>query len=316
MDVCRICRHSEGNQAFTVREMMFGLRRRFEYFQCARCRCLQIREIPADMTPYYPANYYSMEAELESGKGFGRRALAAIEGGFRRHVNNTLFGPSRRARIFDWLRGTDTSKRSAIVDVGAGRGKLLHELHLFGYRDLTGADPYIAKDLEYDNGIVIHKRELRELERSFDLVMMHHTFEHVAEPEGTMADAFERLRPGRFLLLRIPVADCYAWRHYGVNWFALDAPRHFYLHTEKSIGLLAQRTGFTVERVQYDSGAHQFWGSEQYLRDIPHRSPTSYEENPKASVFSPAEIAEYTRRSHELNAQRDGDSACFYLRRR
>jgi len=30
------------------------------------------------------------------------------------------------------------------------------------------------------------------------------------------------------LLIRIPVMDCFAWKEYGVNWFQLDAPRHFF----------------------------------------------------------------------------------------
>jgi hypothetical protein len=56
---------------------------------------------------------------------------------------------------------------------------------------------------------------------------------------------------------------------------------------------------------------HQFWGSEQYQRGIPHRSERSYEENPEQSVFSPEQIREYERRSAALNAARDGDAACF-----
>ena len=66
-----------------------------------------------------------------------------------------------------------------------------------------------------------------------------------------------------------------------------------------------------MQGVEYDSGAHQFWGSEQYVRDIPLRSPRSHAENPGDSIFRPDQIRDYERRSHELNAQRDGDSACF-----
>lgn len=313
-DACRICGNVAGNQAVRAREMMFGLRESFDYFQCAACRCLQIRQIPADMARYYPDNYYSMQTRLPATPGAGLAALVRMEAWLRRHVTNRIWGNTRRTRIFDWMHGTDTPRDAAILDVGCGRGKLLHELRALGFVDLTGADPFVAEATRHSNGIVIHKSELSALERKFDLIMMHHTFEHVPDPEATMRAAAERLVPGRYLLLRIPVADCYAWRHYGVNWFALDAPRHFYLHTERSIACLAERTGFSVERVVYDSGAHQFWGSEQYLRDIPHRSPTSHEDNPKGSMFSRAQIRDYERRSRALNVSGEGDSACFYLR--
>ncbi len=313
-DLCRICGNADGNQAVRAREMMFGLREEFDYFQCAGCRCLQIREIPPDMARYYPNNYYSMQTTLPAMPSAMVDALVSIESWLRRHATNRIWGSTRRTRIFDWMHGTGTRRDSAIVDVGCGRGKLLHELRALGFRDLTGADPFVAEGMRYDNGITIHKCELSALDRQFDLIMMHHTFEHVPDPEATMRAAAERLVPGRYLLLRIPVADCFAWKHYGVSWFALDAPRHFYLHTEKSIAYLAERTGFVVERVVYDSGAHQFWGSEQYLRDIPHRSPTSHEDNPSGSMFSRAQIRDYERRSHALNARGEGDSACFYLR--
>lgn len=121
-------------------------------------------------------------------------------------------------------------------------------------------------------------------------------------------------RPG-YLLCRIPIVDCHAWRTYGVNWFALDAPRHLHLHTERSMALLAREHGFAEPVVGYDSGAHQFWGSEQYQRGIHHRSPESHEENPRGSLFSRRQIREYERRSRQLNRKRDGDAACFYLQR-
>jgi SAM-dependent methyltransferase len=315
-DRCRICDHADHNEIFIAREMMFGLREEFVYFQCSACRCLQIRDIPTDMNPYYPSNYYSMQVTLPN-HGVVRSALCAIESRIRLRVSNRIFkNNTRNRRIFDWLRGSQTDYDCSILDVGCGRGKLLHELHFFGLRDLTGADPFISESIRYQNGIVVHKCELNELDRSFDVIMMHHTFEHMPDPKRTFSDAAARLRQGRMLLLRIPVIDRYAWRHYGVNWLSLDAPRHFYLHSEKSIALLAEEAGFKIERVVYDSGAHQFWGSEQYLKDIPHRSNRSFEDNPKGSIFTRKQIREYEKRSRELNAKGDGDAACFYLRRR
>jgi SAM-dependent methyltransferase len=292
--------------------MMFGLREEFAYFQCPNCRCLQIRDIPADLARHYPDNYYSLHAPLAQPALLGRGRWW-LEGRLRRSLLN--FGRGRRARIFQWLRRTGTQFDSAILDVGCGRGKLLHELSLFGFEDLTGADPFVAHELRHPSGVMVHKCELSALPRRFDLIMMHHTFEHVPNPLETLAAARERLQPGRFLLLRIPVADCHAWRTYGVNWFALDAPRHLFLHTEKSIRWLAERAGLTLRGVEWDSGAHQFWGSEQYLNDIPHRSPRSHEDNPGGSIFSRADIRRFERESRELNAVGQGDSACFYLQR-
>ena len=59
---CRICGNASDNRAHVAREMMFGTRERFDYVECARCGCLQIRDVPADLSPYYPADYYSLAA--------------------------------------------------------------------------------------------------------------------------------------------------------------------------------------------------------------------------------------------------------------
>ena len=56
---CRICDSPGPHPDYVVREMQFGTREEFPYFQCVSCSCLQIVEIPADMGRHYPADYYS-----------------------------------------------------------------------------------------------------------------------------------------------------------------------------------------------------------------------------------------------------------------
>ena len=62
MPACKICGNSVGNTLYTVREMMFGTREEFEYLECAQCGCVQLWNVPADLSPYYPPDYYSFEA--------------------------------------------------------------------------------------------------------------------------------------------------------------------------------------------------------------------------------------------------------------
>ena len=56
---CKICWNENNNKLLEVREMMFGFKDKFNYFQCSQCNCLQILEIPSDMYKYYPETYYS-----------------------------------------------------------------------------------------------------------------------------------------------------------------------------------------------------------------------------------------------------------------
>ena len=57
--VCRACGSTRVAEGLNPREMMFGTRDRFAYFRCADCGCLQIGEVPENLSKYYPDNYYS-----------------------------------------------------------------------------------------------------------------------------------------------------------------------------------------------------------------------------------------------------------------
>ena len=129
---------------------------------------------------------------------------------------------------------------------------------------------------------------------------------------------YERLargKPGGAVLIRIPVGGCFVWKKYGVNWVQLDAPRHFFLHTEKSLRLVAEPAGLELTDVVSDSKGFQFWGSEQYLRDVPLKDARSPFTNPAGqTLFTAEQLAAYAAEAEQLNARGKGDQACFYLR--
>jgi hypothetical protein len=98
-----------------------------------------------------------------------------------------------------------------------------------------------------------------------------------------------------------------------VDWAQIDAPRHFYLHTLKSIEILCRQAQLGINRVVFDSSEFQFWASEQYKMDIPLRSEKSYVNNPTSSMFTGDQISQYKALAAKLNGQQQGDQAAFYL---
>jgi hypothetical protein len=143
--------------------------------------------------------------------------------------------------------------------------------------------------------------------------MFQHSFEHLPDPQAALAAAARLLPPGGRCLIRLPLVSSYAWEHYGVDWVQLDAPRHFFLHSEESIRRLAAGAGLEILKIVYDSTAFQFVGSELYRRDIPLRSQTPDDVQLRATAFSREEIAAFERHARELNAETRGDQAAFYL---
>ncbi len=321
---CRICGNPENNRMHSAREMMFGTRERFDYLECGQCGTVQIAEIP-DLSSHYPEDYYSFGpvADVAVGKNFVRRLAARLTGKYLitgRGIGGRIvvkleprlemhFPISLREPI---LRLTDSSR---ILDVGCGTGHLLQTLHYFGFRHLTGADTFIAEEIEHPTAVTILKRPLERLDGPFDLIMMHHSFEHMPEPLVTLREIHRLMADDGFVLLRIPVVS-FAWEKYGINWVQLDPPRHLYLYTEKSLRLLAEQAGFSIEKVVYDSVSFQFWGSEQYLRDIPLNDSRSQSFSGQGGLFTRDELAGWEVDAERLNAEGRGDSACFYLRKK
>lgn len=321
--LCRICGNSADNKIHRAREMMFGMRDEFDYLECSECGTLQIVEVP-DLKLYYPQNYYSFEAgrEIEFAQSFKRRLAARAAGGYFVYKKNPV--GKYLAEKKEWIRNDfPASLReyplglkfdSRILDFGCGSGRLLRILSYFGFRNLTGADAFIEKKISYPNGVQILKRSLNELEPFFDFIMLHHSFEHLPNPQETLRELYRLLARGKFCLIRIPLIN-FAWEKYGVNWVQLDPPRHLFLYTEKSFRLLAEQAGFTVEKIIYDSEAFQFWGSEQYLRDIPLNDARAFQGVIEESLFTAAQMTEWQRQAEQLNAAGKGDQACFYLKK-
>jgi hypothetical protein len=58
---CEICGNDKDNKDYYPKDYDLGGQNTFHYFQCSKCKCLQIACIPADMSIYYNSGYYSFE---------------------------------------------------------------------------------------------------------------------------------------------------------------------------------------------------------------------------------------------------------------
>jgi len=303
--ICKICTNAKFNRTFTVREMMFASRDEFIYFQCSECGCVQIVNPPKALDKYYPSDKYFSFHQANKRSGVIRTFL------IRLLVRACMFGiiPTnvRYLRQFEWLimLKKHISKRVKVLDIGCGRGYLLKEMRLWGFKDLTGIDPFIEKETNDPTGIRIYKQSVFEHNLQYDIIIMNHSFEHMSNPLEVLQKCYELLTPDGLLLICIPVSDSFAYRKYGVNWFQMDSPRHFFLHTTNSMSLLAKSAGFTIEKIIYDSKIEQILISEEYQ---------SYETGLKADK-SPRRKKQLRKFVKLLNTLKDGDTACFSFRK-
>ena len=312
MHTCVICNNSFENKIIETKEMMFGFRDRFKYFQCSECGCLQIAEIPENMSKYYPSTYYSYSEK--SKKTISNRIkdyLLPCSMKFRMGISKSLVGLISNFRYdstFPWIND-DIGRfyNKSVLDVGCGCGLLISYFQKCGFQKLTGVDPYLSENNENKNYSLL-KKELYELNNKFHLIMFHHSFEHMDNPHRIFKKLVDLLEDDGLLLVRIPLVDSYAFRKYGSSWFALDAPRHFYLYSVKSINYLAEKYGFKINKVIYDSTWLQIHYSESYKRNIALNE--NFEE------FSIKNKNNFQKQANALNKLMDGDQACFFIKKK
>jgi 2-polyprenyl-3-methyl-5-hydroxy-6-metoxy-1,4-benzoquinol methylase len=315
---CRICGNTTCNTRYHVQEMLHGTREPFSYFQCSACGCLQIETVPEDLARHYPANY---QAYKDYHRRASNRLRHFIDSRRVRYelTNQGAFGRALSALApkldyVHWCRQMGLTQASRVLDVGCGNGKLLTRMMVGGFSHLYGIDPFIDQDIVFGPEAVIRKTDLpgylaTKPER-FDLVMLHHSFEHMDDLREVLNWCSQLVADNGWLLIRLPLADSQAWEQYRENWFALDPPRHLYLHTSTSMSILAKQCGFKIEREERDSTASQFIQSEWYVRDIPANAPKDIKE-----IFSSEQIRAFEVLSRQLNEAGKGDQGAFYLKK-
>ncbi len=315
---CKICGSAEGLKSYIAREMMFGYRDEFDYAECLKCGCVQIKAGPSDISKYYPPEYYSFMKEGFKRQGIFKTFILRQKTGYwlrGRNIAGKLAMLNRKKdppRYIEWLKKVGADINYDILDVGCGSGSLLFNMRLHGFRNLTGVDPFLDRGIDA-GGVKILKTDIYGIDGQFDFIILDHVFEHMPGPVSVMKKINSLLKPKRYLLLRMPFAGTYAWKKYGIHWAQLDAPRHLFLHTVNSIKILAAQTGFCIADIIFDSTEFQFLGSEQYLRDIPLVDKKSYYANRAGSIFSQADVGKFKSRADELNKNKDGDQASVYL---
>ncbi len=293
---------------------MLGLREEFIYFECSNCKCLQIAEFPKDMARYYPSGYYSFrKIKKSSFKNLTAvfQKLRIKSGILRR---NNIVGSVAPFENTAFLKETVKSTDARILDVGCGNGeKFLMPLYNAGFQKVAGCDPYLEEETNSTDGPVLYKKELGEMKGEWDVITFNHSFEHLENPLETLQKANSLLNNGGYCIIRIPTVSSFAWNHYRENWFQLDAPRHFFLHSIESIRYLAEKAGLEFSDVVYDSTHHQFTISERYKKGKTMKE-RSYSTIPDR-LANVVQKFKYARQAQKLNRQKKGDQAIFYLKK-
>ena len=319
---CKICFNEENNTPYILREMMFGTKETFDYFQCSNCDCIQIKEVPQNLGDYYPSNYYSFSEttyKVKKMNYFKKLQYEHLSG-----VRPSLLGAivsykykSGFADVYQWCKSLNMRDKNAkILDIGCGGGEILKRLEVLGFTDLTGSDPFIEKDVYLSDNLRLLKKDIVELEGKYDIIMLHHCLEHIDNHAEVLVQLDNLLAENGQILIRIPVYSKPLFDKYGVDLVTLDPPRHLFIHSLESITRILEKQGFDVIESYYDANVFDIIASEQYQRDIElFDKEKSHIVNPKTSIFSSKQIKTFKQQIKELNANGESDTMALVIKR-
>ena len=304
---CKICGNKTNNSLLIVCEKMFGTNEPFNYVKCDCCGCVQLVDEHMNMQAHYPENYFSFNDYYYPNKikDFLFRKYFAYKLGKITFIGFLL--KFFLKNYFQWIHKEYISFHSKILDVGCGSGRLLHLLHRRGFRYLSGVEPFNEEKIVLDDKVVISNHTIFEVSGKYDFILLNYSFEHMPDPTKVIEKLLQIMEEDGTILIRIPLIDSYAWRKYQTNWVQMDAPRHIYLHTLKSIVHLCKLHGLHLSKVIYDSEDYQFIQSEKYIRGLLY--------DDKSMNISKKEKKHFQKFAKQLNMQKDGDQASFYFKK-
>lgn len=295
-----------------LHERMFGAGTVHRYFECQGCGSLELADVPADMSPYYPAHYMAYSTtDIPDWKHWARRVRSHVVSWVPLSVGRRLRAPW----ILQALHGRMPSRDTSILDVGCGTGAALCHLADAGYTNLNGLEPFIPADRRLSNGVFIRSGTLKEMDGHFALIMCHHSLEHMADPVEALTHLRRLLLPGGNIWVRVPLTGGVAWQQYGTDWVQLDPPRHLSIPSLAGMTAATQRVKLRIERIEFDSSAFQFWGSELTRRKIPLVDAATRRNVDITKHFTMAELTKWEAQARELNLQGLGDQVGFWIAR-
>src|SRR3972149_4111952 len=255
---CPVCHGGEHRLRWrNAVDRLHGLPGAFTYVQCTQCELIYLDPQPDSdsLIDYYPPAYSPHQASPPSSESR------------RDHALSDYLSPQRRMEKFIRHR---IPGASSLLDVGCGRGDFLARM-----RATMGCHPHgvdfsrkaveVAKTLHGLNVFCGPLASAPFARKSFDLITMWWYLEHDPEPMATLARCRELLKDTGWLVFGVPNHRSFNASIFGTRWFHLDAPRHLNIFSPTSIRVLMKRSGFSLQRTDYDRSTWGLVGSLQYL---------------------------------------------------
>lgn len=209
-------------------------------WKCSTCTFRFTQNVPAAafIGQYYQSADYVSHSDTK--EGFVNRLYHLVRSFTLRTKRNMV-------------RKVTGLKYGVLLDIGAGTGAFANKMKQAGW-NVTGLEPdKIAREKALEN-YDLRLEKLTNLEslvgETFDAITLWHVLEHVHDLHGYLEKFLDILKPTGRLVIAVPNYTSYDAEYYKEYWAAYDVPRHLYHFSPKSMQLLLEQKGFSLEAVK------------------------------------------------------------------
>jgi SAM-dependent methyltransferase len=299
--ICDLC-HSDQSEVVTrQRDLLLEVtNEEFTIVKCCRCGLVYLNPRPSKelLGSYYPTVYYppvqakvrpQLQQKAKNVSAQIKRAVledyygypSTVSAGWSRLVRRILLWPDKALREFKGRHPMPWRGEGKILDVGCGAGGNLKSLQEQGWQafgiEISAVAAAHARDLLQAD---IHTGTLESAPftpKSFDLVLMSHSLEHLPSPADALRRVHSLLKDDGLLVVSVPNVNSLEYKLFGRWWFPLDPPRHFYHFDKRSLSGIIAQAGFRLYRVRTGISAiflmaslDRFW-KHRFRTNVPFR---------------------------------------------
>lgn len=212
----------------------------FTLCECRSCGLVRIEPLltEAELSRFYPSVYYGAGQE---------KFVGPIE-----RLTRWLARQQAHRLLQSLNEGRQPVGPIRILDIGCGRGSLLRAFAQMG-GECHGVERADFPDIEPDAGFVLHRQPLADLafpDGHFDIVVLWHVLEHLADPGTVLTEIHRLLRPSGLLACAVPNFSSWQRRWFGPDWFHLDLPRHVHHFELPTLRHGLEERGFQIVKVE------------------------------------------------------------------
>jgi 2-polyprenyl-3-methyl-5-hydroxy-6-metoxy-1,4-benzoquinol methylase len=233
---CPVCKSSEIESSLLVKDFSVS-GKEFAVWTCQVCslRFTQDAPIIEEIGDYYQSEQYI--SHTDSRQGIIHKLY---------HLVRSYTLQKKRALI----RRVSGRTSGNVLDIGCGTGGFLNVMKDAGWNTIGLEPNETARKMAASKGLdVYNSDDLFTLKQKFQVITMWHVLEHVHELHRYMNRIATLLEQEGVFIVAVPnytANDQLAYQQY---WAAYDVPRHLYHFSPASMKTLAEKHGFTIDKM-------------------------------------------------------------------